>query len=437
MAAPPTLSRIGISTALVLIACGREPQEIGDGAGAVATSAGAKAPTTAFFDGLAAEPGSPARIEAGKILEAQLHKSYKTFKKSEFLADEQELTKKILGFTVEYLKSDKSAACPPDKKIRLYRGFGPQLILHPKGEPKKAFHLFGEWARLVREDLGSALDGADDAGEFAFAKSAGLKRGAIDKLPWNELLGKRPGPGGSPDIEAEPIDLAWSLLAMSHTNGGDLSPLISTSIEPDVSGRFGPGYIVADVCPERAIPFTADRGFFNELEVYVPLFLLPEEIVRVEGRECGVAAAKEPESTRKQAKKSCFPKDFTDTDKRSPTGAIYQACYSNLGHVAEHGLDSVGTGPLADRYFDKIHDAMYDVLAKSTSIAEVRSHATKLGAVCQPSCETSAEILALVNEQVAKGCTGCSEEAAQNLQKIADDLPGYTKAVGDTCPSVR
>lgn len=287
----------------------------------------------------------------------------------------------------------------------------------------------------MREEMKTELDASSDAGELAFESS--FKKAAIGNLPWDKLLGNRPSAGAAlgpdPDAEPPPIGLLWSGLSDAHTHDSSLSPLLSMSMEADVSGRFGPGYIVADVCPERAIPFNSGGGYFNELEVYVPLFLLPEEIVRVEGRECGLKVAKESDDAKKAlVKKACYPNDLTDSDKRSPTGATYRSCYSNFGFRTEHGLDSAGIGPLSERYGSQIHGAMYDVLTMSKNIAEVRAKASAdLTKVCAPSCDTAKVILAAVQKQLGEG----APQDRENRQNIANDLPGYEAAVAKACPA--
>lgn len=84
--------------------------------GAAATAANVGVPTKAFFDGLAAEPGSPARIEAGRILEAQLRSAYGTFKPPSALPKEEELAKKIFGLTVEYRSRTAARDAPPTRR---------------------------------------------------------------------------------------------------------------------------------------------------------------------------------------------------------------------------------------------------------------------------------------------------------------------------------
>ena len=79
---------------------------------------------------MAAKPGSVERKKAGEILDQQLKAAYAKFPAPrDYEVADRDLTKKIFGFTVDYLKSDASAVCPAAKKIRVYRGYGAQLIV--------------------------------------------------------------------------------------------------------------------------------------------------------------------------------------------------------------------------------------------------------------------------------------------------------------------
>lgn len=81
--------------------------------------------------------------------------------------------------------------------------------------------------------------------------------------------------------------LAW------HTSTSTYSPFLSASFSEDMGRGYGPLMIVMDVCPERILPnFEPSGGFASEEEVYIPFFVLPEEIVRIEGRQCWLARSR-------------------------------------------------------------------------------------------------------------------------------------------------
>ncbi|MBX9766425.1 MAG: hypothetical protein K2X47_04060 [Bdellovibrionales bacterium] len=81
--------------------------------------------------------------------------------------------------------------------------------------------------------------------------------------------------------------LAW------HTSTSTYSPFLSASFSESMGRGYGPLMIVMDVCPERILPNYEPTGaFLSEEELYIPFFVLPEEIVRIEGRECWLARSK-------------------------------------------------------------------------------------------------------------------------------------------------
>jgi hypothetical protein len=73
--------------------------------------------------------------------------------------------------------------------------------------------------------------------------------------------------------------------------------------------KWGPIFIVADVCPERAVPSIAyvDAA---EQEVYLPLFVLPEEIVGITTNATELAQHRAPSA------------------QERPLDAAYRACFS-------------------------------------------------------------------------------------------------------------
>lgn len=329
--------------------------------------------TARFFAGLAAPPGSPERKQAGAMLEQKLQQAYAQFRTSAGDEEERNLTKKIFGFTVEYMKSDASAMCPADRKVRVYRGYGAQLLLHPQGAPDQRFHLFGDWGYAIAKELESSLASAPDPGELAFQSAGSLGTSSFDKLDFATLLGKRQYARAR--SEQDLINLSWSSLASTHTVTSRGSPLISTALKTDAANDFGPGFIVADLCPERAIPLESTFAF-GETEVYVPLFLLPEEIVRVEGADCGLSIK------RTGAKRdSCFNGELADRDPKTALSRAMTSCYVNFGYKAEYKRYSPGRQIVENRFFDT-QTAMKQPIASSNRLSEVRSRALAIETAC-------------------------------------------------------
>ncbi|MBX9766623.1 MAG: hypothetical protein K2X47_05070, partial [Bdellovibrionales bacterium] len=78
-----------------------------------------------------------------------------------------------------------------------------------------------------------------------------------------------------------------------HTATSAFSPFLSASFSQRMGHAYGPILIVMDVCPERMLPnFELAGGYGGEEELYLPFFVLPEEIIRFEGRECWIARSK-------------------------------------------------------------------------------------------------------------------------------------------------
>lgn len=390
--------------------------------------------TSQFFEGMAAEPGSAARKNAGSILEAQLNKVYPEFKNDgkDYIDESQKLTKKIFGMTIEYMKAEKeSALCPANKKIRLYRSFVNQAILHPLGQPKKAFHVFSDWSSAMGQELAEVISDPSRKGETMYENATKLKTSAIENLPWAEFLGKRLMAGAKrPD---DFINMQWGNLASSHSVGSSGSPLVSASLLAEVSGGWGPAYIVADVCPERALPLESTFAF-GEAEVYVPFFFFPEEIVRIEGQECKSA------NSAAAADKKCAKNAFTDTDPTNAITALMKSCYVNFGNIIEYQPYSGGRQIVQNR-FQNTQEAMRNSLTKNNNFSEMRANFSKVESVCKASCETAQEVVDAQRERLNEPLFGTTDEDKKDelLQrsKFKTALDEYLVLMKKECPTVK
>ena len=178
---------------------------------------------------------------------------------------------------------------------------GPGVNLLPDGLKRIAQNLKAQ---------GLDFGGAKDPGAALYAQLGNVNLSLTSFLDLPSTMGSRP------------IDN----VALSHTVTSKSSPFHSTTLLESIAVRFaGAGkskvrYIALDICPQRAFPVSNSSALitFNEAEVYVPLFLLPEEIVGVV--DC--SASQDASSCRVVAG------NVTPAAKGSGTSA-FRACYFN------------------------------------------------------------------------------------------------------------
>lgn len=262
-----------------------------------ATTAG----TRAILVGLAEPIGSPERISAGEEIERTLEAQFAKFGKSGEPDHErgQELTRKMFRATFQYLKArSPSQLCQPHEKIRFYRGFSSSPLIGSSHSDNRYFMFDPYGGRLltaasragvsVTPRLASSASVAEPKLEGPFPGQAifdtvdRLQGVSFENLPWQTFLGQRR------DISrrGKNIDLSFHGLSWAHTGDSANSPFISVSLTSHTASIWGPGYLVLDLCPQRA--FLASSGGLGgtESEFLVPLFLLPEEITDVVDYNC-------------------------------------------------------------------------------------------------------------------------------------------------------
>lgn len=271
--------------------------------------------TQAYMNGLLAAPGSPQRLDAAKILKSQIESAQEKFYAKNPLAKRFPEMQKGLDYAVEYLATPKEKltpdgkVCPPEERIRVYRGYSGQPIIGPKGHAGPGFVAMKGWGR----ELVSAIKGlkknnalqvngmkqdttkvpgeagwvtGDSTGKVIYENLSLLD--ANNKQTRNALFEKT-------DWDATTTKYNWIQKAIDHTagqeftTGEDLSRdsfFISTTLDFEVSKNFGEGGIlVAEVCPERFF-LTQNPQELKEKELLLPFFILPEEIVAVLHHDC-------------------------------------------------------------------------------------------------------------------------------------------------------
>lgn len=249
----------------------------------------------------------------------------------------------------------KNQMCAPEEKIRIYRGIGGMpLVRAPLA--MTGVHLapmFGDQLTSGLKTLGlvnvtnQPLIPNRDLGELGFenqSRMKGLTWDYVEGVPhgWKYVLGHQRSSGypdtdknGIPEETPEPpfpfppgpvttfapvamstviltdppknpfeewyepgktwfkINAQLQRILTQHTHTSTFSPFLSASFSQSMGFGYGPIMIAMDVCPERILPNFELRGIFAfEEELYIPFFVLPEEIVRIEGRECWIAYAK-------------------------------------------------------------------------------------------------------------------------------------------------
>lgn len=279
----------------------------------------------ALMRGLLAPPDSASRREAGEQLGARVAHMIRTQFARERRTDEGKITERVVGYTVEYLKT--GARCSPEERVRVYRGTGRQNVVRASAEDTSGgVHVFKPMMSAMKKAFGgyvtdeeafrriqdprtkipmkvttSARTAADMSARVAAVTNIGRDDPSIppfeqhvdDVLPDLGLAYFFCYGRSRFDFNREtttPVAFGFQELAFDHsqgapwnvTKGSPFSPLLSTTLSatlPATKG-WGPGFLAMDVCPERAL-FLQWPDYFEEQEAYVPLFVLPEEITTI------------------------------------------------------------------------------------------------------------------------------------------------------------
>ncbi len=365
--------------AAALVACSAGTEGDEDDAASALQDDAPTLDVTAFVRGLAASPTAPERKASGDALKRVMDVVAGQIARASEpeQADDQEFTKRLVGYSAEYLRSGE--ACDARDKIRLFRGIGSgsQPVLRASaGERKAGVHVAKPMMDAFRR-LGLPAPGREAPGMEALNGVALYKALVVDQKPLTMRIDSDPVASQAlsdriarvsaetntfsahtdeslaADVRARAkqaldelkdfvaktdfgfsyqfglkrdfmdfdtserrkVDLEWTAIALDHTQGAPwgtgagspFSPLISTSV--NAIEKWGPFFIVADVCPERAVPSIAyvDAA---EQEVYLPLFVLPEEIVAITTNPSELAQHGAPNA------------------QERPLDAAYRACFS-------------------------------------------------------------------------------------------------------------
>jgi hypothetical protein len=385
--------------------------------------------TKQFFIGLSSPPGSEARRQAGVILESIFNEKLYPSVPSEvdkYTKEGQLRMRRILNLTVEYLKS--GTQCTAAQRIRAYRGLGSQnIVIHPKGKEKQGVHLFTNWNSLLMEDIVKGnFANRSPIGVRIFDQLDQAKKGAIENLDWSYFFGMKRLIARTRDPN-DFINFNWDNLATTHSIVSTDSPLISLALQPEISNDFGPGFIVADICPERALPLESSFAF-GETEIYVPLFILPEEIVRVEGLDCGLEI-----QNGRSSRDRCFPNPLTDQDPVNKASQGMRNCYINFGHPIEHKPWGARFA-VQRRYTAAILPGLRSIFEKE-NIAQVRSEHSKALERCSPSCTVAQEVLIDARDKLSRPPVPEDEKESHNL--LNSSLGDYSNLLKRECPSVK
>lgn len=385
--------------------------------------------TKEFFAGLTAAPGTPARQRSGEILEKVFNDSlYPRIPtpNNEYDKESQDRTRRIINLTVEYLKS--GTQCDKSQRIRAYRGLGSQnVFFHPPGHPEQGVHVFTDWSKLLTGEVSSGLFGGNVLpGVRVFQGLDNVKKSAVDQIDWATFFGmeRQIARARNPN---DFINFGWENLASSHSVSSNQSPLISLALKADVSDGFGPGFLVAEICPERALPL--DNSFaFGETEIYVPLFVLPEEIVRVEGLECGLKI-----QNGRATRKDCFPQPLTDNVPISPAAQNMRDCYINFGHPIEYRPWGARE-PVAARYFGGTQNLLKRIFDAQT-ISQARQLQSQALSQCAPSCQVAQQVVDQAKERLSYPPTDDLDK--ENHQMLEASLSDYLSLLRNKCSTVK
>lgn len=340
----------------------------------------------AVLRGLSAAPSSPERRAAADSLRVTMQTVYGQMPPSE---PNQKMTQTLIGYTLDYLESGKT--CEPSQKIRLHRGIGggSQPVIRDKADAKTGVHVFKAVTDAIRKQLGDGekvgpfgINGVQAFESIAAGKSLRM-RVDTDKREaeamnrsiarTSRVSGDLKSPNEQKRLKAiqavddlttkiRGADLGWSYyfgfertvldpttnarseirldldkLTLDHTLGAEwndsagspFSPLISTTLSTALD-LWGPKYLVLDVCPERAA-FVRHFDFLDEEEVYVPLFLLPEEIVDIAPSPEALATMDPPrDRALSQAYRNCYHAPAFGGSAAAGRDAYYEAVAQGL-----------------------------------------------------------------------------------------------------------
>lgn len=309
-----------------------------------------------FMWGLLQPPCHPDRIRSGHLLYKVIFDSYQGFQFSQNpqVRAQQQLLKSVYLATADYLRARPTAPqnqmCRPEEKVRIYRGSALMPIYRKPGAAQGAqvfpaltdqmVWMLKGGGQLYQNGFSAVTN--RDPGELAFENQnrfSGLTWNFIEGVSngWQFMLGLQrssvgsegdqdkngipeggdivPGSRERPTLQAswrEPgktwyrLDGMLQRILTLHSSTSVYSPFLSASFNDRVARNYGPLMMVMDVCPERLLPnFEVDQKYTNEEELYLPFFILPEEIVRIEGRDCLLA----------KSGQLTGPNDVTDMDK--------------------------------------------------------------------------------------------------------------------------
>lgn len=276
-----------------------------------------------FVKGLLAPVASNDRKKAGEVLKEKINSVFTDdfINSSSEMKEDRIRARGIFQMTADYLMANQS--CLDSKKVRLYRGIGGQPVIRPAGA-KNGLQVFGELNKQIYMSFPNLAQG-EDIGVLTYDQLESLSLD-LSEIDWKLLFGIGRKPNYYDDEE---ILGQWTYLASAHSLNSKGSPLISTSLLSTVGDQYGPPVLVLDVCPERLYPAMMEFdifGTFWESEMYIPFFILPEEVVRIEGLDCFFQKQREPEHV-------C--PDIVDRDEVSERTKNFRRIFLNFGYRFE------------------------------------------------------------------------------------------------------
>ena len=342
-----------------------------------------------FYKGLDAPPGSAARKRAGLLFEQEVLGKALAALPTATDADAkrwQQNTLKIFKLTAEYLQ--KSAGCTQAQKVRLYRGHGFNAERQADG-------------KTFQTQLSNA---------WYSAKKTSPK--TLTDLPWkNWLAADREfvTPEGG-DTLIQP-DYRFDQLAIAHTIDSKTSALVSTTTSKNVAKQFGTEMFVLDVCPERTFP-VMDLRYMSEFEFYVPLFLLPEEIVADVPHTFPIPSTVPAQSALTSQMWTCFANTGTEVD--------ISAIKIEESTVRESGGDDTQAGLSYVQRYKKTRDSVYKALTSTKDFAAWRADFAGIASKCTIDCALAdATLKEEQTRAMALGSRYSAEEKA-DLKSLLD-----------------
>jgi hypothetical protein len=309
-----------------------------------------------FHKGLFAKVGSLERRNAGESFERELRdKIFSTLpqpENDEHLAQIQ-LTQKALFFTAQYLKYGQE--CLSKEKITVFRGHN-------------------------RPYLKSNLNGLFDVVYAPVWRNKAIR---VAEQPWKDWIWETVKNTSANEQSSENLATPkgkWSDII--NVQNSSESFLLNVTLSPELASKKGNFTAKLEVCPERIWPAYGSKKL-SELEFYMPLFILPEEIVS--------------DSSSNNSEK------YSPGSLSNYTPQI-ERCYANLGLAADFSkLKNSNETSEENKHFtryNRVSSSFYQAMNLANNSKAWRDWYPNLEQICEVDCALAKDNLKGLGEKL-------------------------------------